>query len=70
MLDLFNFKVTYIREDDICPFCGGKLHCKEYHPCIEIKWIMFVLKNICVPVVERIILLICLILLIQIQLYA
>lgn len=32
MLDLFNFKVTYVREDDICPSCGGKLHCKEYRP--------------------------------------
>ena len=30
MLGLYDFKVTYVRTDEVCPFCGGKLHSKSY----------------------------------------
>lgn len=30
MLGLYDFKVTYVLSDEVCPVCGGKLHSKSY----------------------------------------
>lgn len=30
MLGLYDFKVTYVLSDEVCPSCGGKLHSKSY----------------------------------------